>query len=108
MDTERAIHLLEKWIQFYSMNDSKAWEPEDYHYVEQAHEAMQYAIQTLQGKSAGNTITKKEAIRRLKEWPTMHIMDDPDAWEAEDFPFVRNALETVHYAAAFLKKTVSP
>lgn len=104
MDAERAVRLLEKWIQFYGMNNSKAWEPEDYLYVKQACEAMQYAIQTLQGKETGSTLTKKEAIRRLKEWPTMHIMDDPDAWEAADFPFVRNALEAVHYAAAFLEK----
>ncbi len=104
MDADRAAHLLEKWIQFYGMNDSKAWEPEDYRYVQQAYEAMHYAIQTLQGKDAGSKLTNKEAIRRLKEWPTMHIMDDPDAWEKEDFPFVRNALEAVRYAAAFLKK----
>jgi hypothetical protein len=103
MDNERAARLLEKWVAFYGMNDSTAWEAEDYAYVHKAYEAMHYAIQTLRGHASNGTMTHREAARRLEEWPTMHIMDDPDAWEAEDFPFVRNAFEAVHFAAAFLQ-----
>ena len=103
MDKERAARLLEKWISFYGMNDASAWEPVDYAYVHKGCEAMRYAIETLRGQVANETISSQEAVRRLEEWPTMHIMDDPTVWEAEDFPFVRNAFEAVHFAVTTLK-----
>ena len=42
----------------------------------------------------------------LREWPTIHIMDDPEAWEEMSYPFVKNALASVLYAATYLEEQV--
>ncbi len=46
------------------------------------------------------------AARLLEKWPTIHSMDDPDMWEPTDFPFVRNALEAIIFAASFCPETI--
>jgi len=107
MDPSRAARLLEKWISFYGMDDQDAWPPEDYSYVKKAREAMQLAIELLRGNGTRQKKDIRKAAAILAEWPTIHIMDDPNVWNPIDFPFVRNALEAVNFAAAFLKNQQS-
>lgn len=104
MAPERAARLLEKWISFYGMDDTKAWPPEDYAYVKRACDAMRLAIGVLNGNSDYKDKEISKAVKVLKDWPTMHSMDDADMWEAEDFPFVRNALQAIMFAASFLNE----
>ena len=103
MDPIRAALLLEKWINFYGMDDQDAWPPEDYPYVKKACEAMQLAIDVLRGNAADQKMDIRKAATVLDEWPTIHSMDDQDVWEPMDFPFVQNALKAVIFAASFLK-----
>ncbi|MCL0081450.1 hypothetical protein M1N64_04405 [Peptococcaceae bacterium] len=103
MDSTRAARLLGKWIQFYGMNDPNAWPAEDYQYVKTVREAMESAIEILSGNTANQAMSIPETIRLLEEWPTIHSMDNPDMWEAVNFPFVRNSLEAINFAASHLK-----
>lgn len=104
MDPIRAARLLEKWFNFYGMDDPGAWPPEDYPQVKSAHNAMQLAVEVLRGNMPNEAMGIQKAITQLELWPTIHIMDDPEDWEPTDFPFVRNVLEAIHFAAAFLKE----
>lgn len=105
MDPIRAARLLEKWITFYGMDDRGAWPPEDYPYVKKACEAMRLAIEVLRGNPVNQKMDIRKAASVLEEWPTVHSMDDPNVWNPMDFPFVRNALEAVTFAASFLKNS---
>lgn len=104
MEPERAARLIEKWINFYGMENPKAWPPEDYAYVKRASESMRLAIDVLRGNAEIKVKDISKAIDVLKEWPSMHSMDNPNMWEAEDFPFVRNALNAIMFAVSFLKE----
>jgi len=103
MDPIRATRHLEKWINFYGMDDRNSWPPEDYTYVKKACKAIQLAIDVLRENDAYETSIRKAAAV-LDEWPTIHSMDDPDVWDPMDFPFVQNALEAIIFASTFLKK----
>ena len=104
MDPARAARLLEKWFHFYGMDDPDAWPPEDYPQVKSAYKAMQLAVEVLRGNMPSEAAGIQKAIAQLELWPTIHIMDDPADWNPMDLPFVRNALEAIHFAAAFLKE----
>lgn len=104
MDPAKAARLLEQWIEFYDMNDKKAWDPEDYPYVKSVSEAMKTAAQALRGKSSGNPAALKKAAALLDECPEEFEIDEPEAWEPENRPFVKDALEAIRFASAFLKK----
>jgi hypothetical protein len=104
MDKERAARLLEQWISFYGMDNKEDWPREDYPFVKQSCEAMRLAIELLRGNKAENGADVKKAATQLEKWPQVHSMDDPAGWESEDFPFVKNALEAVRFAAAFLRQ----
>lgn len=104
MDPISAARLLEKWINFYGMNDKDAWSPEDYPYVKKACQAMQMSIEILRGNAVYDTKGINKAAAVLDEWPTIHCMDDPDSWNPMDFPFVQSALEAIIFTASFLKK----
>ena len=103
MDPVRAARLLEKWINFYGMDDPHAWPPEDYPYVKRACEAMRATIEVLRGNPLSKSMKLSKVIALLEDWPTVHCMDDPDSWDPLSFPFVRNALDSLHFAVAFLK-----
>lgn len=104
MDPIRAARLLAKWINFYGMDDQAAWPTEDYPLVKKAREAMQLAIEVLRGNVVNQKMDLGKAAAVLDEWPTIHSMDDPDVWDPMDFPFVRNVLEAVIFAASFLRE----
>ncbi len=105
MGPERAARLIEKWINFYGMKNPKAWPPEDYAYVKRASESMRLAIDVLKGNTENKTAKEiAKAVNVLKEWPSMHSMNNSNMWEAEDFPFVRNALDGIMFAVSFLKE----
>ncbi|MCL0081560.1 hypothetical protein M1N64_04960 [Peptococcaceae bacterium] len=61
------------------------------------------AIEILNGNTTNQTMSIPEAVRLLEEWPAIHSMDNPDMWEVMDFPFVRNCLEAINFAASHLK-----
>jgi hypothetical protein len=103
LDPNRAANILEKWINFYGMEDPDAWPPEDYGYVKRACKAIRLAIAILRGSTVGNKKELKQALQILREWPTVHSMDNPEVWNEMSFLFVRNALEAVHYAATYLE-----
>lgn len=107
LDPNRAADTLDKWIIFYGMDDPDAWPREDYGYVKRAGKAMRLAIAILRGTAVGDKKELKRAVRVLREWPTVHCMDDPEAWDETNFHFVRNALEAVFYAATFLEKKLA-
>ncbi|MBU4533427.1 MAG: hypothetical protein KJ650_07365 [Firmicutes bacterium] len=104
MDPTRAARLLERWFSFYGMDDREAWPREDYPQIKRAYEAMQLAVEVLRGNTSKEKTGIQKAIAQLEEWPTIHSMEDPDDWEPVDFPFVRNVLEAMRFAAAFLKE----
>jgi hypothetical protein len=104
MDPTRAARLLEMWINFYGMNDRDAWPPEDYPDVKRYLLAMELAIEVLRGNNSQTAADVKKAVTLLEEWPNVHSMDDPEAWESESFPFVQNALKAIRFAASFLKE----
>lgn len=104
MEPERAALLIEKWISFYGMDNPKAWPPEDYAYVKRACEAMRVSINIFRGNMENNPKELSKTVTVLKEWPTMHSMNNPNMWEAEDFPFVRNALDAIMFAVSFLNE----
>ncbi len=105
MEPERAARLIEKWINFYGMENPKAWPPEDYAYVKRASESMRLAIDILKGHTENKTAKEiAKAVNVIQEWPRMHSMNNPNMWEAEDFPFVRNALDALMFAVSFLKE----
>lgn len=103
MDSTKAARLLGRWIQFYGMNDPSAWPADDYQQVKKAREAMELAIEVLSGNTVDQKMSISEAVRLLKEWPKIHSMDDPDMWEDINFPFVRNSLKAINFAASYLK-----
>jgi uncharacterized protein YmfQ (DUF2313 family) len=104
MDPARAARLLEMWINFYGMNDRDAWPPEDYPDVKRYLLAMELAIEVLRGNDSKTAADIKKAVKLLEEWPNVHCMDDPEAWEGESFPFVQNAVKAIQFAASFLKE----
>lgn len=103
LDPNRAANILEKWINFYGMDDPDAWPREDYGYVKRACKVMRLAIEILRGSPVGDKKELKHAVQILREWPTVHSMDNPEVWNEMSFPFVRNALDAVHYAANYLE-----
>lgn len=104
LEPNRAANILDKWINFYGMDDPDAWPREDYLYVKRACKAMRLAIEIIRGSSIGDKRELKKAVQILREWPTVHCMDDPEAWDDMNFPFVRNALEAVYYTATYLEE----
>ncbi|MFH5181713.1 hypothetical protein ACHHV8_03255 [Paenibacillus sp. TAB 01] len=104
MEPAQAARLLEQWIQFYDMNDKKAWDAEDYPYVKSVCDAMKLAAQALRGKAPSNPGAAKKAAALLEECPEEFEIDEPEAWEPENRAFVRDALEAIRFAAAFMKK----
>lgn len=104
MDRIWAARLLERWINFYGMDDADAWPREDYGFVKESCEAMRLAVGLLRGDEARPGVNIKKAASVLERWPKVHSMDNPEFWESEDFPFVKNALEAVQFAASFLKQ----
>ncbi len=103
MDTTKAASLLEKWINFYGMDDRDAWPPEDYSHIKKAREAMELAIEVLRGNTVVEKADIKRAAKELDNWPTVHNMDDPNMWDPMNFPFVKNALRAVIFASSLLK-----
>ena len=104
LDPTLAANILDKWISFYGMEDADAWPREDYGYVKRAAKAMRLAIEILRGGTVRDNKEVKKAVQVLREWPTVHNMDDPQSWEEVSFPFVKNALESVLYAASYLEE----
>jgi len=104
LDPTLAANILDKWISFYGMEDADAWPREDYGYVKRAAKAMRLAIEILRGGTVRDNKEVKKAVQVLREWPTVHNMDDPQSWEEVSFPFVKNALESVLYAATYLEE----
>ncbi len=107
LDPIMAASILDKWINFYGMDDPEAWPREDYSYVKRACEAMRLAIEILRGRTVSNKNELKKAVKTLREWPTVHCMDDPEMWDEMNFSFVRNALEAVNYAATYLEEKLA-
>ncbi len=106
LDPNRAANILDKWINFYGMDDADAWPREDYGYVKRACKAMRMAIEILRGGTVGDKKEVKKTVQVLREWPTVHSMDNPDVWNEMNFPFVRNALEAVLYGATYLEEKI--
>lgn len=106
MEPERAARLIEKWINFYGMDNPKVWPPEDFTYVKRACDAMRVAIDVLKGNIEIRTEEISRIIKVLQEWPSMHSMNNPKMWEAEDYPFVRDALDAILFAVSFLKENL--
>jgi hypothetical protein len=104
MDPIRAARLLERWINFYGMDDKDAWPPEDYPDVKKYLLAMELTIDVLRGNMSKTAAEIKKTAMLLEEWPKVHSMDNPRHWESEDFPFVQNALKAIRFAASFLKE----
>ncbi|MCL6558202.1 MAG: hypothetical protein K6U74_05265 [Firmicutes bacterium] len=104
MDPIRAARLLERWINFYGMNDKDTWPREDYPDVKKYLLAMELAIEVLRGNKSKTAADIKKAATLLEEWPNVHSMDNPKHWESEDLPFVQNALKAIRFAASFLKE----
>jgi hypothetical protein len=104
MDQERAARLLERWINFYGMDDEDGWPPEDYQEVKRYLQAMELAIEVLRGNRSETAAEIGKAATLLEEWPNVHSMDNPKHWESIDFPFVQNTLKAIRFAASFLKE----
>lgn len=104
LDPNMAANILDKWIHFYGMDNQDAWPPEDYDYVKRAYNAMWLAIDILRSGTVVNTKEVKRAVAVLREWPTIHNMDNPNVWDEINFPFVCNALKAVLYAATYLEE----
>jgi hypothetical protein len=104
MNNEQAASLVEAWINYYDMDEPKAWEKDEYPSVKAACKSMRIAIQVLRGKPSGGAAQIKEAVANLEEFPEEHSMDDPEEWEKENRAFVKQALEAIHYAVDVLRK----
>jgi len=104
LDPIRAARLLERWVNFYGMDDKDAGPTEDYPDVKRYLLAMELAIEVLRGNKSKTAADIRKAATLLEEWPNVHSMDDPSHWESEDFPFVLNALKAILFAASFLKE----
>lgn len=103
METERAAQLLEKWIEFYGMNERSAWLDDEWVFVQKTYEAMELAIQALRGSQDIPRERLKKAAIQLERWPQVYSMDDGQYWEAEDFLFVITALDAIRFASTRLK-----
>ncbi len=102
MEAKQAASLIEKWIAFYDMDNSEAWDRDDYKFIQQSCRTMRAAIQVLRGKSAPD---QRKLADGLEEFIEDSFMDDPHEWEPENRAFVKQAMEALQYTAAQLRKS---
>lgn len=104
LDPVKAAGLLEKWISFYDMNDPKAWDKDEYGFVKDTCKAMQLSAQVLRGKGASAPpAQRQQAAAQMLEWVDEYEMDNPANWEKENAQFVKEVLQAITFAAAYLK-----
>ncbi len=107
MDRVRAARLLTKWIQFTGMDNPDGWEvpPGEepaWPFVQNTKRAFEYAICLLEGKDVEDA-DRDQAIYLISNWPKYNGMDNPDAWDKDDYPFVANCRKAIDFTVDFLK-----
>ncbi|MEW4372210.1 hypothetical protein [Paenibacillus kandeliae] len=104
LDDKQAATQIEKWIAFYDMDNPKAWDKDDYTFVQQSCRYMRTAVQTLRGKGNANPAERKKIASGLEDFIEDSFMDDPNEWEPENRAFVKQAMAALRHAAGVLKK----
>lgn len=104
LEPKQAASTIEKWISFYDMDNAKAWDKDDYPFIQSSCKVMRSAIQALRGKAPAQPNERRKIAAGLEEWLDDSFMDDPNEWEKENKAFVQEALEAIQFTIQFLQK----
>lgn len=108
MDKNQAARLLKKWISFNGMDRPDGWEvpPGEkpiWPVVNDTRRALEYAIQLLNNETVTDDVNHEQAISLISDWPKFNGMNDPDAWDGEHYPFVKNCMTAMLFTAVCLR-----
>lgn len=107
MDKQQVANLLKQWVPFAGMDDPEAWnipgEESIYAGIEVTKRAFEYAIDIFENGSSLKIIEHEEAVQLISEWPEFNGMNDPDAMEVEDYPFLKSCLIAIEFTVDLLK-----
>ncbi|WP_046212554.1 hypothetical protein [Paenibacillus wulumuqiensis] len=104
LDAKQAASMIERWISFYDMDNAKAWDKDDYPFIQTSCRQMRTAIQALRGKGPTAPAERKKVAAALEEFIEDSFMDDQNEWEPENRAFVKESMAALQFAAGFLQK----